>query len=113
MTDLTATAGTTPAPTPTPVAVAHPGDPTHRITQHLLAMDGPSQVTLPRGSQLLDVHLIDGRYHLRAAQPTQGGDTRTIEITMAALGTVLNLDGRFPLICRSGGIHFFTTDYTV
>lgn len=89
--------------------------PTHQITQHLLAADGPSKVQLPQGSRLLDVHIIDGRYYVRAVEPVEAktDDAEIIEIVPAALGTKLSLRGLMPLVVRAGGIHFFATNYEV
>jgi hypothetical protein len=112
----TTSASSTPSPAPTvaPSAPAAPDKPTHHITQHLLSSDGPSTVTLPEGSRLLDVHMIDGRYMLRAVEPIEHDDaSEQIQIVPAALGTKLSLTGLMPLIVRSGGIHFFASDYEV
>lgn len=99
------------APAPAP---ANPTAPTHHITQHLLSSDGPSTVTLPDGSRLLDVHMIDGRYVLRAVEPIEHDDaTEQIQVVPAALGSKLRLAGLMPLVVRSGGIHFFASSYEV
>lgn len=89
--------------------------PSHQITQHLLASDGPSKVQLPPGSRLLDVHMIDGRYYVRAVEPVgaKADDVEVVEIVPAALGTKLSLRGLMPLVVRAGGIHFFATSYEV
>jgi hypothetical protein len=112
-------ASSTPSPAATvaPAAPVNPSVPTHQVTQHLLSSDGPSTVTLPEGSRLLDVHMIDGRYVLRAVEPIKhdGDDdaTEQVQVVPAALGTKLSIVGLLPLVVRSGGIHFFATAYEV
>lgn len=103
---------------PTETITTPPSEPeaiTHQVTQHLLSSDGPSKVQLPQGSRLLDVHMIDGRYHLRAVEPigASSDDAEVVEVTPAALGTKLSLRDLHPLIVRSGGIHFFASTYEV
>lgn len=107
-----------PSVQPTPAATlapAKPTAPTHQITQHLLSSDGPSTVTLPLGSRLLDVHMIDGRYALRVVEPIEhdADEVEQVRIVPAALGTKLSIEGIRPLIVRSGGIHFFASAYEV
>lgn len=107
-------ASSKPTPAATVAPAAKPAAPTHHITQHLLSSDGPSTVTLPDGSRLLDVHMIDGRYVLRAVEPIEHDDpTDSVQIVPAALGSKILLAGLMPLVVRSGGIHFFTSAYEV
>lgn len=83
----------------------------HVIAQHLLSSDGPSQVTVPAGSQVLDIHVLDGRFYVRTFEPIKSdGTTETLTFTPAAVGTKLARGVGHPVVVRMSGLHFFVDD---
>lgn len=104
------TTAAVPAASPEAPATA-PVTPKFTVAQHLLASDGPTKLSLPESSRMLDVHMIDGRYYVRTVEPVdRDEDVRQFEIVPAALGSVLSLGDMSPLVVRSGGIHFFVAE---
>lgn len=104
-------AATTAAAAATSSAAATSTTPKFQVKQHLLSSDGPTKLTFPGSSRMLDVHMIDGRYYLRTVEPIAADEeSRHVEIVPAALGSVMSLGDLTPLVVRSGGIHFFAAE---
>lgn len=63
------------------------------------------EITLPRGSQILDFQLIDGRYVFRVLH-TDHTDLDVYVIAKGAVNTRVSKDAKH-IPTRNGGAHFF------
>ena len=88
----------TPVDAPAPVAI--------KICQHALDPSGETVIAVPKGTSVLDVHMIDGQHHVRTIEKTPVEPDAEMKIICVPLGGTLK--GRLQHVpARGTGAHFF------
>lgn len=97
------------APSAEPVDVpvdAPPAAVSIQICQHALDASGETTIAVPKGTTVLDVHMIDGQPHVRTIERTPVEPDAEMKIICVPLGGTLK--GRLQHVpARGTGSHFF------
>lgn len=85
------------------------------VKQYLLSTEGSTDLLLAPGAKPLDVHLIDGIYHLRVLEDVESSKSEghPVVVIPMAVGSAIEVrdDAEvMPLRVRHGGIHFIMVE---